>query len=97
MQTTRPSDPFTRYRSRWWPPECFPAWMTEHDRYRFVTWHYLRSTSRRMRAGQTAFRPPLLMRLAVRARWCVLALRTTWRLFRLMLILDGSWPKRRRR
>ena len=91
---TPQSDPLNRYRRRWWPPSCFPSYMTEHDRYRFVLWHFLRAAGRRMRADQAEFRPPVLMRLAVRARWCWQALRTTWRLFRLMLILDGSWPSR---
>ena len=84
----------TEYQRQYWPAACFPADTPEADRYRYALWHYIRLQRRRWGRERAALRPTLALRLAVRIRWCGLALRTACRLLRLMLVLDGSWPIR---
>ena len=87
-------DDLTDYRRQYWPAACFPADMPEADRYRYVLWHYIRLQRRQWGRERAALRPTFALRLAVRARWFRLALRTTCRLLRLMLVIDGSLPTR---
>jgi len=68
--------------------------MSEAEIYRYVLWHYINFQRSRWAGERAALRPAPALRLAVRARWCGLALRTAWRMVRLMLVLDGSWPAR---
>lgn len=89
-------DNLSDYRARFWPRACFPARCTEAEIYDFVLWKYIGFRRAQWRAERRALRPPLRLRLAVRTRWCWLALRTVTRLVRWMLVRDGSWPTRAR-
>lgn len=88
------SDNLADYRRRQWPRACFPARATETEIYNFVLWRYIAVKRATWAIERRALRPALRLRLAVRVRWCWLALRAVARLVRLMLIVDGSWPPR---
>jgi len=85
------------YRRRWWPRACFPPGTPEDEIHRYVLWQFIDSKRADWARERVALRPPLAFRIVVRVRWCGLALRTVWRLFRMTMILDGSWPNCRRR
>jgi hypothetical protein len=87
-------DNLADFRRRHWPRACFPPGTSEDEIYRYVLWHYINIKRARWAAERAALRPAISLRLAVRVRWCSLALRTVWRILRLMLIVDGSWPTR---
>jgi len=84
------------YRRRWWPLACFPPGTPEEEIYRYVLWQFIDQRRAEWAHERAALRPPLAFRVVVRVRWCGCALRTAWRMLRLMLILDGSWPNRLR-
>lgn len=87
-------DNLSEYRARFWPRACFPPRCTEDEIGNYVLWQYISFRRAQWRTERRALRPPLRLRLAVRVRWCWLALRTVARMVRWMLVRDGSWPTR---